>query len=90
MANLKNWQPEMTGPERRWFDGCPKAVLFEMCRQMAQLVVGEEDADKAFARMQEEWTALHAAEVVPQRPYNVEKEEAKLARQAKQRAATNS
>jgi hypothetical protein len=90
MANLKNWQPEMTGAERRWFDGCPKAVLFEMCRHMAMLACGEENADKAFTRMQDEWTALYAAGLVPQRPYNVEKEEAKLAailaRQAQQRA----
>lgn len=78
MANLKNWLPEMTDAERRWFDACPKSVLFEMCRQMAQLVVGEEDADKAFARMQEEWAALHANGIVPQKPRDVAKEEAKL------------
>jgi hypothetical protein len=90
MANLKNWQPEMTGPERRWFDACPKAVLFEMCRQMAMLACGEEDADKAFARMQDEWATLHWGGIVPQRPYDVEKGEAKLAatlaRQAQHRA----
>lgn len=79
MANLKNWQPGMTDAERRWFDACPKSVLFEMCRQLGMIAVGEEDADKAFLRMQEEWVALRANGIVPQRPHDVAKEEARHA-----------
>lgn len=79
MANLKNWRPNMTPAEREWFDACPKAVIFEMARQMAMLICGEEDADKAFARMREEWAALHANGIVPQKPFDVEKAAAKRA-----------
>lgn len=68
MANLKNWLPNMTRDELRWFDKCPKAVLFEIARQFAMLANGEEDAEAAFARMRSEWDALHVNGVVPQKP----------------------
>lgn len=68
----------MTSDERAWFDACPKAVLFEMCRQLATLACGEEDADKAFVRMREEWEALHGNGIVPQKPFDVDKARAKL------------
>ena len=91
MANVKNWQPDMTEAERAWFNDCPKGVLFEMCRQLAMLAQGEENPNKAFSRMQEEWSALHTSRVVPQKPHDVPKETAKrivlLKKQAAFRAA---
>lgn len=68
MANLKNWLPNMTRDELRWFDKCPKSVLFEIARQFAMLANGEEAADAAFVRMRSEWGALHVNGIVPQKP----------------------
>ena len=88
MANLKNWQPDMTQDERAWFDACPKAVLFEMARQLASLCCDScDDAEAAFGRMREEWAALHANGIVPQKPFDVEKAAAKLAAYRAQVAA---
>lgn len=78
MANIKNWQPEMTAEEKAWFDKCPKSVLFEIARQLAALAAGEENADKAFNRMREEWSVLHIGGLVPQKPLDLEKHNAKL------------
>ncbi len=68
MANLKNWLPEMTEVERAWFDKCPKAVLFEICRQFGMRVADDFTPDAAFAVMVEEWSVLHSQNIVPQKP----------------------
>lgn len=79
MANLKNWMPNMDPAEQLWFDACPKAVLFEIARQLASLCCDSCDGfEAAFARMQEEWAALHANGIVPQKPFDVEKAQAKI------------
>lgn len=78
MANLKNWMPDMTPAERMWFDGCPKAVLFEIARQFGMRVADDFTAEGAFAQMQNEWGVLHAQGLVPQKPFNVEKAQAKV------------
>jgi hypothetical protein len=77
MAHINHWHPHMTDDERAWYDACPKSVLFEMARQLAALAIGEEDVDKAFVRMQEEWAALHSNDICPQKPFNVAKERTK-------------
>ena len=95
MANLKNWQPDMTQDEQAWFDACPKAVLFwlaaECCRPVRDssrpYAAIADDAEAAFARMREEWAALHANGIVPQKPFDVEKAAAKLAAYRAQVAA---
>lgn len=91
MANLKNWQPDMSTEERIWFDACPKAVLFEIARQFGMRVGDEFTADGAFAVMKEEWRVLHSQNIVPQRPVNLERKmaevDAYLARVAARQAA---
>lgn len=71
MANLKNFLPPMTLSEREWFDKCPKAVLFEIARQFGMRVADDFSADAAFKVMQDEWQALHANGIVPQKPAKV-------------------
>jgi len=73
MANLKNWQPEMSIEDRLWFDACPKAVLFAIAQQFAMRVGDDFSAEGALATMRAEWDALHANGLVPQKPFNVER-----------------
>lgn len=68
MAHLNNWKAPMTREERDWFDRCPKAVLFEIARQLGMRLTSDADADAAFAVMRDEWEALHANRLVPQKP----------------------
>ncbi len=68
MANLKNWLPPMSEEERRWFDKCPKAVLFEIARQFGMRVADDFTAEGAFDAMQFEWAALYGNGLVPQKP----------------------
>ncbi len=68
MANLKNWQPDLSREETIWFDKCPKAVLFEICRQFGMRIADDFSADAAFRVMREEWRALHENQIVPQKP----------------------
>ena len=78
MANLKNWMPDMTPAERMWFDACPKAVLFEIARHFGMRIADDFTAEAAFAQMQSEWNALHANQIVPQKPLDVERAQAKI------------
>lgn len=68
MANLKNWLPGMTEAEMRWFDKCPKAVLFEIARQFGMRIADEFTAEASFSLMQNEWECLHSNQIVPQKP----------------------
>jgi len=68
MAHLKNWLSDLTAEEQKWFDKCPKAVLFEIARQFGMRIADDFSADAAFAVMQEEWSALHINGIVPQKP----------------------
>lgn len=68
MAHLKNWMPDMTAEERRWFDKCPKAVLFEIARQFGMRIADDFSADAAFKVMAEEWLILNQNDIVPQKP----------------------
>ena len=68
MANVKNWLPDLTQEERKWFDRCPKSVLFEIARQFGMRVADDFTAEGAFSVMQEEWRVLHMQEIVPQKP----------------------
>ena len=70
MAHLKNWSPGLNADERRWFDVCPKALLFAIAQQFAMRLAAEPTAEAAFELMQEEWTALHANGLCPQKPFN--------------------
>ena len=78
MANLKNWLPGMDAAERMWFDACPKAVLFEIARQFGMRVADDFTAEGAFEVMRNEWKVLHAQAIVPQKPFNIEKAQAKI------------
>jgi hypothetical protein len=66
--NLQNWRPDLTADELRWFDKCPKAVLFEIARQFGMRIADNFTGEGAFLVMQNEWEVLHAQGIVPQRP----------------------
>lgn len=68
MANLKNWLPEMSAAERKWFDKCPKAVLFEIARQFGMRMADEFTPEAGFAFIRNEWDVLYLQELVPQKP----------------------
>jgi len=68
MANLKNWLPDMSPAELRWFDKCPKSVLFEIARQFGMRIADDFTADGGFRVMCEEWSILHRQNIVPQKP----------------------
>lgn len=78
MANIKNFQPDMDPAERLWFDACPKAVLFEICRQFGMRIADDFTAEGAFQAMQQEWSALHSNGIVPQKPLDVAKAQGKI------------
>lgn len=86
MASLHNLLPTMSADELAWFDKCPKSVLFAIAQQLAMLASGDDNADTAFARMQEEWAALHANGLVPQKPFNPHGERRKRETRAQQQA----
>ena len=62
MAHLKNWLPDMTPEELKWFDKCPKSVLFEIARQFGMRIGDDFTAEAAFAVMKSEWEVLHVQE----------------------------
>lgn len=68
MAHLKNWMPDLTDEERKWFDKCPKAALFEIARQFAMRLGDEFSAEVAFKTMVNEWQLLSQQDIVPQKP----------------------
>ncbi len=80
MANLKNWLPPMSLSERAWFDQCPKAVLFEIARQFGMRVADDFSTEAAFKVMAEEWAALHANGICPQKPARVRSNDEILAK----------
>lgn len=50
------------------YDKMPKSVLAAIALSLAFIAVEEESFDKANARIAEEWEALHANGIVPQKP----------------------
>jgi hypothetical protein len=80
MANIKNWQPELSLSEHEWFDKCPKSVLFEIARQFAMRCADRFTAEAAFQTMQDEWDALHANGIVPQKPFKARSDDDILAK----------
>jgi len=66
--NLKNWSPGMSPEEQKWFDACPKALLFEIARQFGMRIADEFTDDGAFRAMRNEWEVLHAQGLCPQKP----------------------
>lgn len=52
----------------------PKAVLFEIARQLAMRVADDFTAEAAFRVMAAEWEALHVNGLVPQKPAKVRSE----------------
>lgn len=80
MAHAKNWKPAASLPEQEWFDKCPKAVLFEIARQLAMRVADDYTAEGAFAEMQKEWAAVYENGLVPQKPFTPRSEAEILAK----------
>ena len=58
----------MTAEERRFFDKCPKSVLFEIARQFGMRIADDFSAEGAFNSIKTEWTLLHQQQIVPQKP----------------------
>lgn len=86
MAHLNHILPDLTADELAWFDKCPKAVLFEIARQFGMRVADEFTAEAGFEIMVEEWKALHANGIVPQKPFDPMASRAKRQSRAAQAA----
>lgn len=79
-GHASNLRPQgMNREESQWYERCPKFVLFHIACYLGLRIsaqVGEEDWDMAWDIMQEEWEALYANGIVPQRPPRREKKDA--------------
>lgn len=68
MAGVNKRPVGITPEMSKWFEKCPKMVLFMIAYSVCLQRTGDEDPRAAFNMMREEWEVLYANKFVPQKP----------------------